>query len=153
MDMYIEACAHAAHETNAAYCAAIGDPPQPSWASAPDELKESVRAGVKGVLLGNDERTSHEGWCKHLREHGWVYGQQKSRERKTHPNLVPYSELPRTQQHKDGLFVGAVRTMAAALGLTVIYPAEPARGGRPAIERREINWSTGETRVIPPTGD
>jgi len=153
MDTHIEACARAAHETIAAYCAAIGDPPLQRWSFVSDEMKDSVRAGVQGVLDGNDERASHEAWCKHRREHGWVYGRQKSEEHKTHPNLVPYSELPRTQRYKDGLFVGTVRMMAAALGLKVVYPSESARGGRPAVERREIDWSTGATRILPPKGE
>jgi hypothetical protein len=34
---------------------------------------------------------------------GWRYGAKKSAEEKTHPLLVPYSELPVSEKLKDGL--------------------------------------------------
>lgn len=39
----IEACAHAAHEANRAYCAAIGDLSQVAWECAP-EWQQNKRA-------------------------------------------------------------------------------------------------------------
>lgn len=35
---------------------------------------------------------------------GWKYGPNKDFERKEHPCLVPYNELPEIQQRKDAVF-------------------------------------------------
>jgi hypothetical protein len=39
---------------------------------------------------------------------GWVYGETKDAEKKTHPCLVPFHELPEFQQKKDKLFCAIV---------------------------------------------
>lgn len=41
-------------------------------------------------------------------EDGWVYGDEKDTEKKTHPCLVPYEELPEFQKKKDALFQAIV---------------------------------------------
>jgi hypothetical protein len=38
------------------------------------------------------------------RSEGWEHGETKDVERKTHPCLVPYDELPPEQKRKDELF-------------------------------------------------
>jgi hypothetical protein len=40
------------------------------------------------------------------------------------------------------LIVGAIRGMAAALGMKVTYPAVEAHGSMPAFPKRTIDWST-----------
>jgi len=39
---------------------------------------------------------------------GWVYGEVKDVEKKTHPCIVPYEQLPVEQQSKDYIFKGIV---------------------------------------------
>ena len=46
----------------------------------------------------------HNNWVHFKRADGWRYGQTKDFERKEHPCLVPYSELPEIQQRKDTVF-------------------------------------------------
>jgi hypothetical protein len=41
---------------------------------------------------------------------GWVYGEVKDPEKKEHPCLVEYEELPKDQQAKDSLFIAVVRS-------------------------------------------
>jgi hypothetical protein len=36
---------------------------------------------------------------------GWKYGKERDFVNKTHPNLVPYSDLPEAEQAKDALFL------------------------------------------------
>lgn len=116
-DMKIEACARAAHEMNRAYCIAIGDTSQPSWDDAPEWQRSSAIKGVRGALDGNTSEQSHEGWLKEKAETGWKYGPVKDPEKKEHPCFVSYAELPPEQRNKDSLFLDAVRSMAAALGM------------------------------------
>lgn len=113
-EQQIEACARAAHEVNRAYCLANGDNSQPAWEGAPDWQKTSAQNGVRGALSGNTPEQSHESWMREKVETGWKYGPIKDPEKKEHPCMVPYNELPPAQRAKDLLFVTTVRTMAQA---------------------------------------
>lgn len=109
------AVAQAAHETNRAYCIAIGDMSQPAWEDAPDWQRSSAVNGVSGVLAGNNPEQSHESWLREKRETGWVYGPVKDPAKKEHPCMVPYAELPAAQRAKDHVYVAVVRAMTSAL--------------------------------------
>lgn len=112
----IEACARAAHEANRAYCFAIGDTSQVAWELAPEWQKSSAREGVRGVIdHGNGPEESHASWLRVKEADGWVFGKVKDAEKKQHPCMVPYSELPEEQRQKDQIFVQTVRAVAAAL--------------------------------------
>ena len=115
-DVLIEACARAAHEANAAYCAAVGDMSQVSWAFAEEWQRTSARNGVVGALQGATPEQSHESWLKEKADTGWKYGPVKDPLKKEHPCFVPYAELPPEQRAKDALFVSTVRAMATACG-------------------------------------
>lgn len=43
----------------------------------------------------------HEVWAKARIEQGWTYGEVRNDERKKHPCLVPYSELPEEEKEYD----------------------------------------------------
>jgi hypothetical protein len=103
------------HQANKAYCESIGDMSQVDWADAPEWQREAAIAGVN-TAIENPEITpqeQHEAWVVHKVNDGWVYGEVKSGTKKTHPCLVPYSELPESQQLKDVLF----RVIVVALAL------------------------------------
>lgn len=104
----ILAAAAAAHEANRAYCAALGDRSQAPWADAPEWQRESAIQGVLGVLKGNGPEESHAGWLRHKASEGWIYGATKDPEKKTHPCMVPYADLPPEQRKKDDIFVSTV---------------------------------------------
>ena len=94
------------HQANKGYCEAIGDHSQQNWVDAPQWQKDSAIAGVKAILE-NPSMTpeqSHEGWMEVKRQDGWVYGEVKDAEKKTHPCFRPYDELPTDQKAKDHIF-------------------------------------------------
>lgn len=72
-----------------------------------------------GVLRGNTPEQSHESWFAEKVATGWKYGPVKDPEKREHPCMVSYAELPPVQRQKDHVFVGTVRTWAAALGVSV----------------------------------
>ena len=98
---------------NKMYCESIGDKSQTSWALCGPEIQKSVVNGVKYRLvnpLATPEGT-HENWYKYKKDHGWVYGEVKDGERKTHPCMLPYDELPIDQKIKDDIYVSVCDAM------------------------------------------
>ena len=110
----LESAARAAHEANRAWCLAHGDTSQMPWDDAPGWLQDSIRKGVIGVANGNGPRESHQSWLDEKAETGWVYGDVKDFEAKTHPCIVPYDDLPPVNHAKDGIFVAVVTSILAA---------------------------------------
>lgn len=105
--------ARTAHEVNRAWCAANGDMSQVAWDEAPDWQKQSAILGVRNVMQHPDvtPEASHVSWSEHKLSEGWAYGLVKDVERKEHPCLVPYDELPPEQRIKDALFIAAVKAV------------------------------------------
>jgi hypothetical protein len=102
------------HEVNAAYCASLGDYSQAiTWEGAPEWQQDSALAGVL-MHMANPTATaadSHASWMKQKVDDGWVYGETKDAEKKTHPCIVPYDELPQAQRSKDYIFRGIVHAI------------------------------------------
>lgn len=46
-------------------------------------------------------RNVHEVWAANRIEEGWTYGEKRDDEKKTHPGLVPYDELPESEKEYD----------------------------------------------------
>ena len=106
--------AKASYEVNRAYCRALSDTPQPTWVNAPAWIHESARAGVRAYLKNPSVTPAemHEIWCEHKRAEGWVWGEKKNPDKKTHPCLVPYNELLLQQRTRDTLFIAVVSALA-----------------------------------------
>lgn len=108
-----EVIAPICHQANKAYCESQGDWSQVDWKDAPDWQRQSAINGVQ-FKLDNPESVpedSHNSWLKEKEETGWVYGRKKDAEKKEHPCMVPYSELPEFQQKKDALFQAIVTSL------------------------------------------
>lgn len=107
----VERAARAAHNVNAEYCQALGDTSQPDWEDAPAWQRESAMAGVRAIAQnpGITPSKQHELWMEIKAAEGWVYGETKDPEAKTHPCMVPYNKLPIDQRAKDYLFGIVVR--------------------------------------------
>jgi hypothetical protein len=100
------------HEVNRAYCLSIGDDSHKPWDETPEMIQKSVISGVR-IKLENQDVTpeqSHEGWLEYKRVEGWVYGEVKDLEAKTHPCMVPYDQLPEEQRLKDELFLAVIES-------------------------------------------
>jgi len=54
----------------------------------------------------------HEEWMARRKAAGWRYGPEKDERLKTHPCLVPYSELDARQRQKDVLFLAIVSALS-----------------------------------------
>ena len=105
--------AQVAHEINKEYCLAIGDSSQLPWDEAPAWQKESAVLGVmfhvENPNAGPD--ASHNSWMKQKIDTGWKYGKVKDADKKEHPCIVPFEDLPMQQQFKDYLFRQVVHSL------------------------------------------
>lgn len=111
--MLTEAIAKVCHETNKSYCETLGDSTQLPWMSAPDWQKESAIDGVQNIIQNPDctPENSHNCWLEVKKKYGWVYGEVKDLDNKTHPCMVPYDDLPFEQKIKDQLFLAVAKTL------------------------------------------
>lgn len=106
----IESIAKACHEANKVWCEANGDNSQKHWDEGEVWQRDSAVKGVEFRLSNPDagEDSQHNAWMKDKTDAGWVYGEVKDAEAKTHPCIVPFHELPEFQQKKDKLFCAIV---------------------------------------------
>ena len=58
----------------------------------PEELTHLIEQISKNV---------HEVWADTRISQGWTYGAQRNDEKKTHPCLIPYEELPEEEKEYD----------------------------------------------------
>lgn len=112
--MDIEQVAELCHEANRILCAVDGDFSQPTWENAPEWQKQSAINGVAFHFMepNADYKASHNNWMTEKLSNGWKYGPVKDVDKKEHPCIVAFEELPKFQQTKDVLFksiVDAVR--------------------------------------------
>ncbi|MBQ4140510.1 MAG: Ryanodine receptor Ryr [Clostridia bacterium] len=64
---------------------------------------------TKDVVLSEDimelcealARNTHEVWSESRIREGWSYGERRDDEKKHHPCLVPYEELPESEKDYD----------------------------------------------------
>ena len=107
---YLIGIAKVCHQANKAWCESEGDFSQKDWREAEQWQRDTMINGVKFRLENPDVPASamHENWMKEKLSQGWVYGVVKDVEKKTHPCLVPFDQLPEFQQKKDKLFSAIV---------------------------------------------
>lgn len=105
--------ARVCHEANRALQIVTGDPAvSPPWDEAPEWQRSSAIEGVQAALDGASPEKLHESWCETKIRDGWVYGEVKGAEARTHPCLVSYEELPAEQRAKDHLFGAVVAALS-----------------------------------------
>ena len=108
----IRALAKIVHEANKAFCEKIGDFSQKPWSEAPGYNHQSAMAGIEAVVNNPAITPSeiHDVWMEQKKADGWVYGEQKDWDKKTHPSIVPYSALSAVEQYKDYLVIYNVKS-------------------------------------------
>lgn len=106
----ITTIAMACHEANKVWCMSQGDYSQKHWNEAEEWQKESAIKGVEFRIYRPDagQDAQHNAWMQDKINDGWVYGLVKDAEKKTHPCIVPFEQLPIFQQKKDALFCAIV---------------------------------------------
>lgn len=109
MSLTDEQIAQVVHEAMSAYRAATGQDALPAWAEAEGWMRESTAAAVKfrRENPGAPDSAQHDQWAEEKRANGWTYAAVRDNDKKHHPMLIPYADLPEVERRKDAL-VGAV---------------------------------------------
>jgi hypothetical protein len=112
--MDIQQVALIVHEANRMMQIVNGDPVSSTWECLEESDRERTVNGVAFALRNEDPSPEqmHDNWCKDMYADGYEAGEKLDRENLTHPNLVPYDELPVQQQAKDALFSGIVSSLS-----------------------------------------
>lgn len=79
--------------------------PSDPWTAAPAWQKTMTIEGVQRARRIVTPRDHHEAWREVMMMDGWTWGPQQDWERKTHPNMLPYGDLPPAERDKDELFL------------------------------------------------
>jgi len=108
-----EQIAKIVHEINRNYCISLGDESQKKWDDISEKQKYSVLQGVELLYdkLDVTAKDLHDSWVSNKVADGWIYGKEKSEDKKTHPCLVPYHDLIHDQKVKDIIFRAVVLSL------------------------------------------
>lgn len=141
--MTIEEIAKVCHEANRVYCASLGDYSQRYWIDAPEWQRKSAINGVQFHIQSPDAGPSgsHESWMKEKVADGWKCGPVKDAEKKEHPCIVPYDQLPQTQQLKDSLFIAIVHSLSGAHEPWCCMPGCGKAAKFDLYDRRDPNYT------------
>lgn len=79
-----------------------------TWDEREDPFKEQFLEVIERQCGDNRSRSPeelHGSWMQAYIGMGWVYGEKYDREKKIHPDLVPYADLGQLERDKDAVFV------------------------------------------------
>lgn len=102
--MTAEQIAPVVHEAMRAYQRILGQPVTPTWEESTWEKQSSID-GVEFALTGPRLGAQHERWMAARLADGWKWAPVKDAVAKTNPALVPFDELPSSEQAKDALVI------------------------------------------------
>jgi hypothetical protein len=83
--------------------------PEP-WGERDDVFREQMTEYVeslRGKPLPTPEE-AHDSWWQKYLDMGWRYGPERDPVEKTHPDMVPYDDLPKDERDKDEVFLALV---------------------------------------------
>lgn len=78
------------------------------WEQREDDFRSQFLKVIErqcGPQRSNSPEELHSSWMQAYLANGWVYGETYDRERRTHPDLVPYAQLGQLERDKDAVFV------------------------------------------------
>lgn len=68
-----------------------------------NQFVDIVRKYIQDGIPTPEE--AHNSWMESYFKMGWKYGKERSVENKTHPDLIPFDELPKEERDKDAIFL------------------------------------------------
>lgn len=105
--------ARVSHEIVRGYREAIGDGTCPPWVQTTKDERMAAAQQVVTVLKfpALTAAELHSGFVDTMRDRGWTFGEVMDEEKKTHPLLVDYDQLPLQNRIEDALFCNTIRAI------------------------------------------
>ena len=78
------------------------------WIDRDDKFRKQMVETIEKYLLMEqlpNPEEAHNSWMKSYFEMGWKYGEKRDTEKKTHPDLLPFHNLPQDERDKDAIFL------------------------------------------------
>lgn len=82
----------------------LGEAPIASSNFTEEDKQRRILAMKECAARSTSDEERHDAWIKMHVDSGWVYGEEFNSEKKTHPNLKPWNELPATVRSKARIF-------------------------------------------------
>jgi len=79
-------------------------------------------------LVERLSQSIHDNWAQRRIRDGWRHGASRDDTSKTHPDLVPYSDLPEAEKEYDRTTVRETVKGILALGFEIRAPSDRSRG-------------------------
>lgn len=122
-------------------------PAAKEWASLPEEYRDSNRAQadnfvyliescgyhlrpISEIIPGQNifspeelEKIAileHDRWIEEKKRKGWKWGSERNEERKIHPSMVPWAQLPESEKKKDRIAVEIIPSIMAEVGFEIV---------------------------------
>ena len=81
-----------------------------------------------GIILPEDltelaeqlAKNTHEVWAQTRLEQGWIYGDERDDQKKKHPCLIPYEELPESEKLYDRNTTQETLKLIVKLGFRIV---------------------------------
>jgi RyR domain len=86
-------------------------------------MKKPAKKDIGPYIEAQIERLAeaeHDGWMTHRAKNGWNYGTADD-DRKLHPSMVPYSQLPEAEKDKDRSAVRNYPKQVELAGLAIVW--------------------------------
>lgn len=83
--------------------------PEP-WEERDDKFRSQMTEYVESLRdkqLPTPEE-AHNSWWRKYEDMGWKYGEVRDTVAKTHPDMVPFADLPKDERDKDEIFLAIV---------------------------------------------
>ena len=98
------------HEINRLYCEGLGQY-QPRWENTSDWQRDSTYQLIEKIIANPNIKNSEcfEEWKKNKIEDGWRYGPKKDENKKTHPCIVDWENLPIQEREKDPILIHVIK--------------------------------------------
>lgn len=78
------------------------------WVDREEDFKTQFLEVIErqcGPQRSTSPEELHGSWMQSYFSMGWVYGEEYDREKRIHPDLVPYRQLGQLERDKDAVFV------------------------------------------------
>lgn len=78
-----------------------------------DQLESLIKGTEIGLThLDATPEENHQTWLDTKISQGWKYGEKKDFKMKTHPDIVPFDELPQIEKNKDIMDVTMLKALS-----------------------------------------